>query len=58
MASVKVCDICGEICENRRRYELIEKGVFSKYVFDICCDCVDKIKSEIKEDKKISKTRF
>lgn len=52
MALVKICDICGKQCESRRRYELIEKGVFSNYTFDICCECINIIKKEIKKSSR------
>lgn len=52
MALVKLCDICKKECENRRRYELIERGIFKDYKLDICCNCIDRIKKEIKENIK------
>ena len=53
MALVNVCDICGAIC-NLPNYELIHKGVLRDHSYDICKECIDRIKKEIKETRGVT----
>lgn len=44
MAKQIVCDICGKVCDESGRYELIYKSVIRMEKEDICLSCIRKIK--------------
>lgn len=51
MATKKFCDICGRECASSGRYELVYKCVLRQDKQDICYECVERIKREIKNKK-------
>lgn len=55
MAKAVLCDICGKVCNEYSRYEMVYKGVIRTETYDICYDCYNKFKQEIKNSKSQSK---
>lgn len=51
MAKAVLCDICGKVCNEYSRYEMVYKGVIRTETYDICYDCYNKFKQEIKNSK-------
>lgn len=52
MATKKICDICGKECSNSGRYELTYKCILRTCNVDICYECVETIKEDIKKGRK------
>jgi len=51
MSKIRICDICGKQTEESGRYELIYKCIVRIKQEDICVDCLQKLKDEIKKTK-------
>lgn len=52
MAKVIKCDICGKECKEYAMYTLLEhRLILGSRKNDICYDCIDRIKEEIKAGK-------
>lgn len=48
MANKIVCDICGNECEDKERYQLIYRKFFNDFKRDICKSCILKIEKSVK----------
>lgn len=51
MSNIKICDICEKQTIDNKRYEIIQHTLFGKCKLDICDDCIQEIKQQIKHKK-------